>query len=203
MTYAAEDIFIVPAATSKAEIKVKGSRFIAIVLRAKTKEDAEASYLQIKKENFNATHNCFAYRIDGDVFRYSDDGEPSGTAGKPILQTLEGMDLQQALCVVTRYFGGTKLGTGGLIRAYSDSAQAALNVLQAKTLVRTGRLILRFSYDLENLIRRELTLFNGKIISSDYSEQIKMEQALPLSKIDEFEHTIIEKTNALVQITRI
>ncbi len=199
----AVDKYIVPAKVVKAELKVKGSRFIATVQRAGTKAEAEAIYLQFRKEYYNANHNCFAYRISENIFRYSDDGEPSGTAGKPIFQTLEGMDLQQSLCVVTRYFGGTKLGTGGLIRAYSEAAQMALDKLSIKTLIRTGQLVLKFSYDLENLVRRELATFKGKIVSSDYAEQIEMKLALPLSQIHTFSQMLVEKTNALVEITRI
>ena len=85
-----------------AEIKIKGSRFIAHALFTPDREQAEAEYQQFKKKYYDATHNCFAYRIAGDIFRYSDDGEPSGTAGRPILKVIEGRDLFQILLVVTR-----------------------------------------------------------------------------------------------------
>lgn len=197
------DLFSIPAAEEVADIKVKGSKFIATVLHVCDKEQAEEKYLEIKKKYYNATHNCFAYKIDENVHRYSDDGEPSGTAGKPILQALEGKDLNQVLCVVTRYYGGTKLGTGGLIRAYSEAANSAINSLQIRKLMHTDQFILNFSYELENLVRILLSDVNGTILKSDYSDKIKMEIAVPRSKADFFSGLLQEKTNTLVTIKRI
>jgi len=197
------DEFLVPASEVVSEIKVKGSKFIASIVPARTKAQAESIYLNFKKKYYNATHNCFAYRIDASEFRYSDDGEPSGTAGKPIYQVLEGKDLHQALCVVTRYYGGTKLGTGGLIRAYSDAANNALSQLPLKTLVRTRQLELGFSYDFENLIRKLLSDFRGSIQQSDYSDKIKMIVAIPASKTNSFVDLLTEKTNSVIKINRV
>ena len=197
------DEFLVPASESVFEIKVKGSKFIASIVPARTKTQAENIYLKLKKKYYNATHNCFAYRIDALEFRYSDDGEPSGTAGKPIYQVLEGKGLHQVLCVVTRYYGGTKLGTGGLIRAYSNAANEALSLLPLKTLVRTIQLELRFSYDFENLIRKLLSDFRGSIQQSDYSDKIKMLVAVPASKTNSFMDVLTEKTNSMIKINRV
>ncbi|MEJ2053208.1 MAG: YigZ family protein, partial [Calditrichaceae bacterium] len=104
------DIYLVPASTTNTEIKVKGSKFISAVFPVSSKEEAETVYADIKKKYYDATHNCFAYRINANNFRYSDDGEPNGTAGKPILQIIDNKGMNEILCVVTRYFGGTKLG---------------------------------------------------------------------------------------------
>lgn len=199
----AADLFSIPAAEEVADIKVKGSKFIASILHVRDKEQAEEKYLEIRKKYFNATHNCFAYKIDENVYRYSDDGEPSGTAGKPILQALEGNDLNQVLCVVTRYYGGTKLGTGGLIRAYSEAVNSAINNLQIKKLMRTDQFILNFSYEMENLVRNLLSDVNGTILKSDYSNKIQMEIAVPRSKADFFPGLVQEKSNTLVTIKRI
>ena len=196
------DEFLVPAAPVSAEIKVKGSRFIASIVPVKSKNEAENVLADFRKKYYNATHNCFAWRIDENNFRYSDDGEPSGTAGKPIFQVLEGRALNQALCVVTRYYGGTKLGTGGLIRAYSEATAEAAGKLRIKTLVRTQRLELIFTYDLENLVRRTLTDFKGTIVDSSYSEEIKLTVAIPQSKAALFSELLTEKTNALIRINR-
>ena len=116
------DYYLTIQETSGAEIKIKGSRFIGIISPVADKVNAEKILIEIRKEFRNATHNCFAYRINSQEFRYSDDGEPSGTAGRPILSMIDKYQLQRVVLVVTRYFGGTKLGTGGLIRAYSQSA---------------------------------------------------------------------------------
>ncbi len=110
------------------EIVEKKSRFIAHVFPVSNEEEAVTYIEQMKKEYWDARHNCYAYRIgiEQPVLRSSDDGEPSGTAGKPILEVLLGQDIYNVLVVVTRYFGGTLLGTGGLIRAYTDSSKAGL-----------------------------------------------------------------------------
>ncbi len=114
----------------QAEIVEKKSRFIANIFYIETVEEAEEKIKKIKKKYFDARHNCFAYSIfskDGIINRFSDDGEPSGTAGSPMLNILNSRELTNVLVVVTRYFGGILLGTGGLVRAYTGATQEALN----------------------------------------------------------------------------
>jgi uncharacterized YigZ family protein len=110
------------------EVDEKKSRFIAQACHAESAEEAAAHLAATRKENFNARHNCYAYIIGGVAAneRFSDDGEPSGTAGKPILEVLRGAAITNSMIIVTRYFGGTLLGTGGLVRAYTAAAKAAL-----------------------------------------------------------------------------
>ena len=181
------DEYQVTANDVMAELKVKGSRFIAQVFHVSSREEAEQVYDRVKKKYHNATHNCFAYRIDSDQFRYSDDGEPSGTAGKPILQALDGHELLEALCVVTRYFGGTKLGTGGLIRAYGGAAELALEKLTVRVKVRTVRYRLQLPYEQEPLIRRLLSNLDAAIVSADYERGVTLVAAVPVSKGQNFE----------------
>ncbi|MBN2366576.1 MAG: YigZ family protein [Calditrichaeota bacterium] len=107
-------------------MKQKGSLFIGHLAHAPHRESAEEFVAELRSCFHDATHNCFAYRMDESVFRYSDDGEPPGTAGKPILSTIDKFHLIKVVLVVTRYFGGTKLGTGGLIRAYSGCAEITI-----------------------------------------------------------------------------
>lgn len=110
-----------------AEIEEKRSRFIASIYYVETVEEAEEAIKQTKKKYYDAKHNCFAFRLDKDnISRFSDDGEPSGTAGSPMLNILEGRNLSNVLVIVTRYFGGILLGTGGLVRAYSDATIKAI-----------------------------------------------------------------------------
>lgn len=116
-----------------AEIVEKKSKFIANVFYVETQEEAEEKVKEIKKKYFDARHNCFAYSIftkDGIVNRFSDDGEPSGTAGGPMLNILNGRELTNLVVIVTRYFGGILLGTGGLIRAYTGATQEAIGKVE-------------------------------------------------------------------------
>lgn len=113
--------------TSSAEIIEKKSKFIANIFYVESIEDVENKLKEIRKKYYDAKHNCFAFRLDKDnISRFSDDGEPSGTAGSPMLNILEGRNLSNVLVIVTRYFGGILLGTGGLVRAYSDATIKAI-----------------------------------------------------------------------------
>ena len=195
-----EDEYFSPYAEAKAELKIKGSKFIARIIPIGSKEDGEKKYAIIKKKYYDATHNCFAYRLNANIFRYSDDGEPSGTAGKPIYQILESARLNEVLCVVTRYFGGTKLGTGGLIRAYSEVTRLAVNNTKIKINVYTKSISLSFSYELENIVRKTINEFKGSIADSDYSDHIIMNVEIPKSKQDLFKTKLTELSNSTIKI---
>lgn len=162
-------------AEASAEQNVKGSRFIAQVAPAASKEIAEAYVAKISKQYHDATHNCYTYKIgvdDTSIFRYYDAGEPSGTAGRPIFQAIEAKKLTNVVVVVTRYFGGTKLGTGGLIRAYNSAALAALD--KASIMKQYPQLLLGldFSYPLTNAIHQILAKFNAQVIESRFDEVV-------------------------------
>jgi uncharacterized YigZ family protein len=195
-----QDEFFVPDDHVLHEIKIKGSRFITQVVPVAGKEEAENQYERIRREYFNATHNCFAYRIDELIFRYSDDGEPSGTAGKPILQVIDGFGLSQALCVVTRYFGGTKLGTGGLIRAYSQAARETLQQVKISKRVHCKLFYLTFNYDLENMMRKLLHDNHVVIQESHYEEQIGMRIAVPECQTARFVNVIRVQFHHLISL---
>ena len=194
------DEYFTPYKTAEAEIKIKGSKFIARVIPVRSKKEAEDNYAALKKKYYDATHNCFAYRINEQEFRYSDDGEPSGTAGKPIYQVLEAARLNEILCVVTRYFGGTKLGTGGLIRAYSQAAKLALDNTKIKIKVYTQLIKLIFSYELENLVRKTINEFEGHISTSEYSDHIEMGVKIPQSRHGLFREKLTELSNSTIKI---
>lgn len=200
MSETSNDIYFVPASTTKTEIKVKGSKFIACIFPVGSRDEAESVYSEVKKRYYDATHNCFAYRINSNNFRYSDDGEPNGTAGKPILQMIDNKEITEVICIVTRYFGGTKLGTGGLIRAYSDAAKEALDLVQIKKKIHSLRMTLAFGYDLENAVRKLLHTYQGKIEQSRYSAQILMDVLIPKSKAGRFRDELIELSNNMIKI---
>lgn len=119
-----------PAKTTEYKTSVKGSKFIGTVFAIQNEEDAVILLNQIRKKYYDATHNCYSYVIHPEIEKFSDDGEPSGSAGKPILSVLKGSGLTNTLVIVTRYYGGTKLGVGGLVRAYSDCAKGALDLVE-------------------------------------------------------------------------
>jgi len=190
--------YLVPAASSQAEIKVKGSRFIATIGHSPDRIEAEKMYLDYKKKYYNATHNCLAYFIRPDDFRFSDDGEPSGTAGRPIFQVLEKSGVQEIFCVVTRYFGGIKLGTGGLIKAYTEAAQAALSQLQVRIITVFSVFETTADYLWESKIRHLVTQFNGEISAADYDHGLRIEARIPASSDQEFIRQIIEQSNGQI-----
>ncbi|MFQ5637618.1 MAG: YigZ family protein [bacterium] len=156
------------------ESKVKGSRFIAHACPVESREGAESCIKRLANRFHDATHNCFAYKIgvgDRADLRFSDAGEPSGTAGRPILQAIESKNLTNVAVVVTRYFGGTKLGTGGLIRAYGAVALEALN--NAETVQHFPKITfrLRFDYQHANAVHNVLNRFCGQILESRFDDQ--------------------------------
>ena len=160
-----------------AEIVEKKSKFIANVFYVETVEEAEEKVKEIKKKDCDARHNCCAYRVctkDGIVNRFSDDGEPSGTAGGPMLNILNGKELTNVVVIVTRYFGGILLGTGGLIRAYTGAAQEALGKLEEvyKDLGLEAKLVTTYP-ELEKL-KYYLKQNQIDITSSEYNENVEV-----------------------------
>lgn len=137
------------SAPSTAEIKEKASRFIAEAFPVSSPDEAEARILEVRKREYNATHVCSAWRVGptGNPFRFNDDGEPGGSAGMPILRHIEGRSLTNVLVTVTRYYGGTKLGTGGLVRAYGDAAALALGAASTMQVVMRDEVRITFAYD--------------------------------------------------------
>ena len=154
--------------------KIKGSRFICDAFRVRTPHEAESRIAEIRSREPSATHHCWAYRIDEDSFRWSDDGEPGGTAGAPILRQIDGRDLRQVLIVVTRYYGGTKLGTGGLIRAYGDSASEGLDQARIIEEVEQETLELRFSYDDTAAAMQTLHKYEADIVAHVYAADTRL-----------------------------
>ena len=187
------------------EIKVKGSRFIGIVIPVDTREAAEELIENIRKQSHDATHHCYAWRIGlkSDVqFQYNDDGEPSGTAGKPIYDTIEGRDLNNLVCVVTRYFGGTKLGTGGLARAYSQCASETLDQAKIVRHLIIDRLILRFEFDHIGAVMPCLSRFHCKTIETRYQPAPEIEISVRQSLTDPLCESLVNETAGQIEIIR-
>jgi uncharacterized YigZ family protein len=187
----ADEYLTVSSRPVSSEIKVNDSKFISHVFHVLNKHQAESVYANIKRKYHDATHNCFAYRISADEFRYSDDGEPSGTAGLPIYKILENKNLSQTLIIVTRYFGGTKLGTGGLIHAYSDAALDVLDKSKIEVKVRYITITVETTYDNMSLLLDIINKYKGIIGKTEYTEKIFFCLQIPTTKFDEFNKNIL------------
>ena len=173
-----------------AEIVEKKSKFIASIFYVESVEEAENKIKIIKKKHFDARHNCYAYSIfskDGIIQRFSDDGEPQGTAGSPMLNILTSQNLNNIVVIVTRYFGGILLGTGGLVRAYTEATQEALNNASIIEKDLGLKVVFEISYsDLEKL-KYYLKQNNIKIIDSEYLETIKLIVEITNEKLEKLE----------------
>lgn len=189
---------------NEAEIIEKKSRFIATVCPVKTEEEAIAFIDSLKKKYWNATHNCSAYVI-GERFqiqRCSDDGEPSGTAGKPMLDVLLGEEIHDVVVVVTRYFGGTLLGTGGLVRAYSASTKAGLEASTVITKYHGSKIAIQTDYTGLGKIQYILGQRGLTILDSVYTDKVELEVLLPEEQVTEVMGEITEASNgqALMEV---
>lgn len=151
------------------EINIKNSRFISLIYKVNSIEEINNCLDSVKKEYPNATHYCYAYIIDN-VKKSSDDNEPGGTAGIPMLQVLEKNDLNHILVITVRYFGGIKLGVGGLVRAYTKSVTEVLKICELKELIKGVYIKITFSYDYVKDI--DYILKDIEIEKKDYNEQI-------------------------------
>ncbi len=182
------------------EIVEKKSRFIATVIPIESENDALDAIEQRKKKYWNASHNCFAYVLgkNQELQRFSDDGEPSGTAGKPILDVLLGEGVHNALIIVTRYFGGTLLGTGGLVRAYSRSAKAALLASSIINKILGKTILLVMDYNTVGKIQYLLAQNQISVIDSIYKEDVEMTIVVPVDEVVRLEKMIMEASSAKV-----
>ncbi len=179
------------------EITEKKSRFIATVVPVHTEEEALQFIEAMKKKYWNATHNCFAYVIGehDELQRCSDDGEPGGTAGKPMLDVLTGEEIHNAAIVVTRYFGGTLLGTGGLVRAYSSAAKQGLASSVIITKIPGVKLRLATDYAGLGKIQYIFGQRGIKILDSIYTDKVEIAALVPLDVLEAVKAEIREGTN--------
>ena len=196
-----EDEYLTIEALVRGEIKVKGSRFIATAKPIKAEGEARAFLQDISSQFWDATHNPYAYRLKGGVFRFSDAGEPSGTAGKPILSAIDSQGLTDVALVVTRYFGGTKLGVGGLIRGYHQAALSSLKRAKVISAYITKALTLEFPYDQTNAVKGVLTQFGAEPTEEEYSDRVRLTVAVRSSLFDKFEKAITSATRGRAKIT--
>ena len=157
-----------------AEIVVKQSKFIANTFQVNTKEEAEEKINEIRKKYYDAKHNCYGYIVEN-IEKSSDDGEPSKTAGAPILDILKKKNLQNVLVIITRYFGGILLGTGGLVRAYSQAAQEALEMSEVTTKIKGEKYTIFINYEDQKDVLYWCKKMNIKVIETNYNNDVELQ----------------------------
>ena len=182
------------------EEEIKKSRFICQLARVKSEEEAQNFIAQVKKANPRANHNCWAYMIGDrqEIQRMSDDGEPSGTAGVPMLEILKKREVTNVCAVVTRYFGGIKLGAGGLIRAYAGAVNHAIEAVGLVKVVEQQEMILRLDYSLYDSLQRFLTQENLVIAESEFLTEIKVSAYIDKNSADSFLSALTEHFNGKI-----
>ncbi len=184
------------------EIVIEKSRFIAHISRAETEELAQEFIGSIKKKHWNATHNCSAYLIgeNDQIQKANDDGEPSGTAGVPILEVLKKRKLKDTVVVVTRYFGGIKLGAGGLIRAYGKSTSEGLNSVGVVERRLVQVMHVKIDYTWLGKLEKELRASEYKVKEIHYLDTVEIETYVDEAKTEVFSDWMVELTNGQCQI---
>lgn len=191
--------YLIPSQFGEAEFVEKKSRFIGRIWQAETEEDAQEKIRQMKKQHYDATHNCWAYIIRDGAVRFSDDGEPGGTAGMPILQVLQKEELYNAVCVVTRYFGGILLGAGGLVRAYTRGAKIAVDAA-GKSMKRVWTaLYVPCPYTYYERVKLEAEAFGGIVHRTDFGSEVDMELLLPEGRAKPFLARLTDLTAGKVE----
>jgi uncharacterized YigZ family protein len=194
----------IPASQARVEEVISRSRFITTAGPAGSVEEARAFIARVRNEFADATHNCYAYVVGppGSTAQVgmSDDGEPSGTAGRPMLGVLLGSGIGDIAVVVTRYFGGTKLGTGGLVRAYSGGVKAVLAVLPLAEKMALATLRVRGPYAWITPIARLLPAFEARICSQNYAADVTWEIEVPEERLDSLAAALTDLTHGEIEI---
>lgn len=188
----------IPAARHRVTQEIERSRFITTVAHAPTIEDARAFIASVREEFPDATHNCWAYVVGPPgstaAIGMSDDGEPHGTAGRPMLTTLLHGGVGDIAVVVTRYFGGIKLGTGGLVRAYSGSVKHALETLPTRERVDSTTLDVEIDYASITPVRQLLAAHEARVVGEEYGARVTLTVELPTERAEGFRAAVLDET---------
>ena len=194
---------MVPTGYGEDEFIEKKSRFIGRVWLVESEEEALAKIQEMKKLHYDATHNCWAYVIKDGPMRFSDDGEPGGTAGNPMMQVLQREKLFNVVCVVTRYFGGILLGAGGLVRAYTKGAKIAVDAA-GKSMKRVWTVLyLPCPYSFYDRVKLEIAAFGGMIRDTQFGAEVELEVLLAEGQTDAFLERLTDMTAATVEAMEI
>ena len=191
--------YLVPTGYGEDEFVEKKSRFIGRVWPVETEEEALSKIQEMKKQHYDATHNCWAYVIKDGTMRCSDDGEPGGTAGNPMMQVLQRENLYNVVCVVTRYFGGILLGAGGLVRAYTKGAKIAIDAA-GKSMKRVWTVLyVPCPYTYYERLKLEVEAFGGIIRSTEFGAEVELEILLAEAQAQPFLDRLTDMTSATVE----
>ncbi len=191
--------YLVPSGYGEDEFIEKKSRFIGRIWCVETEEEALEKIQQMKKQNYDASHNCWAYVIKDGAMRFSDDGEPGGTAGNPMMQVLQREQLYNVVCVVTRYFGGILLGAGGLVRAYTKGAKLAVDAA-GKSIKRIWSVLyLPCPYNFYERVKLETEAFGGIIRNTEFGAEVEMEILIAAEQTEQFMEKLTDMTAGTVE----
>ena len=186
----------------EAELCERRSRFLALLTSAVTEEEAMEAVQQMRAKYHDAKHHVFAYRLHDGRQRYSDDGEPQGTGGQPILKVLEGAELTDCVVVVTRYFGGILLGTGGLTRAYSGAASLVLQGAKRVEMRRCALFVINMDYSLYGAVQPLICTQEGQVLDTGFGADVTIKFCLPLKKVPCFERALADLTNGSLKMVQ-
>ena len=191
--------YLVPTGYGEDEFVEKKSRFIGRVWPVETEEEALAKIAEMKKQHYDATHNCWAYVLKSGAMRFSDDGEPGGTAGNPMMQVLQKENIFNVVCVVTRYFGGTLLGAGGLVRAYTKGAKIAIDAA-GKSMKRIWSVLyIPCPYTFYERVKLEAEAFGGVIRDTQFGAEVELEILVAQPQAQAFLDKILDMTSGTVE----
>jgi len=190
--------YFVPTAPGEAVYTEKRSEFIGRVMPVETEDEARAFIAEIKKKHYDARHNCWCYLIKGGAERYSDDGEPQGTAGIPMLEVFRREGVTNCVCVVTRYFGGILLGAGGLLRAYTKSAGDALDAAGVSVVRRWVETEFDCSYSVMERLKLEIAAYNGLVTDTGYGATVTLKAVIPEERWQDFTAGIFDFSNGSI-----
>jgi len=199
--------YLIPKKKHRIEEIIKRSRFIATIIHVPSPDSAKAFIAEIKQEFPDATHNCWAFTSGppGSTAQVgmSDDGEPHGTAGRPMLNTLLHSDIGEIAVVVTRYFGGIKLGTGGLVRAYSGAVKQAISTLPVQKKIIASHISVIIDYSNLSPVKHLAISFEAEIIKEKYQADVSLIFELPQENADRFHEALINVTKGEILVERI
>lgn len=193
--------YFVPTGSGESEYTEKRSRFLGHIRYVETEEEAKAFIAETKKKFYDARHNCWCYIIRGGAERYGDDGEPQGTAGIPMLEVLRREGVTNAVCVVTRYFGGVLLGAGGLLRAYTKSAKDALDAAGISVVRRWVECELPCSYSQAERLKNEIAAAGGVVTDMEYAAAVTIKVLVPEESADDFGAKMTDLTAGSAQVS--
>lgn len=192
------DSYRIPTTTGASEYVDKRSRFLGLVQPVGSEDEARAVIAACKKQYHDARHNCWCYLLRDGTERYSDDGEPQGTAGMPILEVLRHENLTDCVCVVTRYFGGILLGTGGLVRAYTQGAQVAVAAAGVQRMSLYTVALIACPYNLYDIVTHLLPEYDCAVEETDYGADVTLTVTLPAGGEDRLNAGLAEATAGTV-----